>query len=126
MITTKRNLIHPQTYCLLKGKQSPVYYSSIADKEKRAVEIFEQVAAYFKTTKEDLLKKDRHREKVMARNIVAYFIKIKTKLDDGRVGNILQRDRTTVINSINKIKGFYDINSSEEIIQHIETLRILI
>lgn len=118
--------IHPQTYCLLKGKQSPVYYASVSDKEKRAEEIFEQIASYFKTTKEKLRNKDRHRENVMARDIVSYFIKIKTKLDDGRVAKIVNRDRTTVIHSVNKIKGFYKIAPSEEIIQHIETLRILI
>ena len=121
-----RQAIHPQTYCLLKGKQSSVYYATIEAKEKRAEEIFEQIASYFKTTKEGLLKKDRHREKVLARDVVAYFIKIKTKLDDGRIGKILQRDRTTIINSINKIRGFYDIGPNEEIIQHIEALRILI
>lgn len=118
--------IHPQTYCLLKGKQSPVYYASLDDKIKKAEEIFEQVAQYFKTTKEILRKNGRQRDKVMARDVAVYFIKIKTKLDDGRIGEIIHRDRTTAINALNKIKGFYLVSSDEEIIQHIETLRILI
>ena len=126
MITTKRNLIHPQTYCLLKGKQSQSYYRSVEDKEKRAKEIIEEVANYFKITKEQMLKKDRRKEIVVPRQIAIFLIKIRTKLDDGRIGQIIKKDRTTAIHAINLINDYYSVGHPEKVIQDIESLKQLI
>jgi chromosomal replication initiation ATPase DnaA len=126
MIATKRNMIHPQTYCLLKGKQSQSYYKSVEDKEKRAIEIIEEVARYFKITKEQILAKNRKRAIVTPRHIAIFLIKIRTKLDDGRIGQIIKKDRTTAIHAINLINDYYSVGHPEKVIQDIESLKQLI
>jgi chromosomal replication initiation ATPase DnaA len=122
----KRQMIHPQTYCLLKGKQPQKYYNSLQHRIEHANRILETVAKYFNITKEQLLKKDRRKEIVIPRQIAIYLIKIRTKLDDGKIGEIIKKDRTTAIHSINLINDYYSVGHPEKILQDIESLKGII
>jgi chromosomal replication initiator protein len=84
------------------------------------------VANYFKITKEQMLKKDRRKEIVVPRQIAIFLIKIRTKLDDGRIGQIIKKDRTTAIHAINLINDYYSVGHPEKVIQDIESLKQLI
>ena len=46
----EQQLIHPQTYTLLKGKQPPSYYSTEEKMLERGREIIEGVAKFFNYT----------------------------------------------------------------------------
>ena len=71
-------------------------------------EIEKEVCFYFGLDAESLHVKDRSKEVLKARQIVCY---ITTKLTDNtqeRIGNYFGQDRTTVINSINRVQDLID------------------
>jgi hypothetical protein len=51
---------------------------------------------------------------------------MRTKLDDGRIGQIIKKDRTTAIHAINLINDYYSVGHPEKVIQDIESLKQLI
>jgi len=64
------------------------------------------VANYYQISVEDMLKRDRHREFVKARQICMYFGKLLTDLSDRLIGeNVGGRDRGTVIHSFKTVKN---------------------
>lgn len=119
----EQQLIHPQTYTLLKGKQPPSYYSTEEKMLERGREIIEGVAKFFNYTVDEMLARSNKREFVEPRHIAAYLIKQKTILADGRIGELIKRDRTTAINSCNTIKDIIDINHPQEVVDWVKELR---
>jgi len=117
-------MIHPQTYTLLKGKQPPSYYATEEKMLERANDIINGVAAFFNYTREQMLKRSNKRDVVMARHLAVYLIKHKTILSDGKIGELMKRDRTTAINSYNTIQDIVDVNHPQEVIDWIKELRI--
>lgn len=120
----EQQLIHPQTYTLLKGKQPPSYYATEEKMLERANDIIDGVAKFFNYTREQMLKRSNKRDVVMARHLAVYLIKNKTILSDGKIGELMKRDRTTAINSYNTIQDIVDVNYPQEVIDWIKELRI--
>lgn len=120
----EKQMIHPQTYSLLKGKQPPSYYATEEKMLERANEIIDGVARFFNYTREQMLKRSNKRDVVMARHLAVYLIKHKTILSDGKIGELMKRDRTTAINSYNTIQDIVDVNYPQEVIDWIKELRI--
>lgn len=122
----EQQLIHPQTYTLLKGKQPPSYYATQERRVEKANQIIETVAKFFGFTKEELIKKNRSVKYVCPRQIAVYLVKTKLKISDQEVADIIKRDRTTVIYSVNYIKDVLYTNQQQNVIQWINDLKILI
>ena len=72
-------------------------------------DIIKAVCTYFFFTKEELIKRNRLRERVFARHIAVFFLRNELNFSLSTIGKIFNQDHTTVIHSINKIKGFIDI-----------------
>jgi chromosomal replication initiator protein len=51
------------------------------------------------------MSKYRGEEVALARQMSMYFAKDKTELNSDEIGKIFKRDRTTVLHSIQKIRG---------------------
>ena len=53
-----------------------------------------------------------------------YIIKVKTRLRDDAIARLFNRDRTTVIYSIQTIEGFLSIGKPEAFIKQLEELML--
>ena len=72
--------------------------------------IIDCVCEYFDTTHEVLRKPNRTRERVIARQLICYFVRKYTQKTLFEVGQLIgNRDHTTVIHSINTVNDFLDI-----------------
>jgi chromosomal replication initiation ATPase DnaA len=77
------------------------------DKEQQkeyAVEIAEKVCNYYQIKYGQMMSKYRGEEVTLARQMTMYFTKEKTELNGEEIGKIFNRDRTTVLYSIQKIR----------------------
>lgn len=126
MEVAKIEFIHPQTYCLLKGKQDPTYYKTLAHRIREAERIIGEVAKYFNMEAKDLLKKDRSKPYIIPRQVATYLVKIRTKLSDGEIAKIIKRDRTTVIHTMNLINGLISTEQQDIQLEHIYNLKRII
>lgn len=122
----QQQMIHPQTYTLLKGKQAPIYYKTEQVRKDKAKEIIEAVERYFKVDHERLMSKWRYRNLVIPRQIAMYIIKVKTKLSDGTIAEMFNRDRTTVIYAVQSIEGFLKLGHPSEIVEQVEEIKKLL
>ena len=78
------------------------------DKEQQkeyAVQIAEKVCDYYQIKYGQLMSKYRGEEVTLARQMTMYMTKEKTELNGEEIGQIFNRDRTTVLHSIQKIRG---------------------
>ena len=50
----QEQMIHPQTYALLKGKQPPIYYKTEEVRKEKAKQIIQTICRYYKVTEEQL------------------------------------------------------------------------
>ena len=78
------------------------------DKEQQkeyAVQIAEKVCNYYQIKYGQLMSKYRGEEVTLARQMTMYMTKEKTELNGEEIGQIFNRDRTTVLHSIQKIRG---------------------
>ncbi len=78
------------------------------DKEQQkeyAVQIAEKVCDYYQINYGQLMSKYRGEEVTLARQMTMYMTKEKTELNGEEIGQIFNRDRTTVLHSIQKIRG---------------------
>ena len=77
------------------------------DKEQQkdyAITMAEKVCDYYQVTYGQLMSKYRGEEVTLARQMAMYFTKDRTELNGEEIGNIFNRDRTTVLHSIQKIR----------------------
>lgn len=78
------------------------------DKEQQkeyAVQIAEKVCDYYQVKYGQLMSKYRGEEVTLARQMTMFMTKEKTELNGEEIGQIFNRDRTTVLHSIQKIRG---------------------
>jgi chromosomal replication initiator protein len=78
------------------------------DKEQQkeySIEIAEKVCNYYQVPYGQLMSKYRGEEVALARQMSMYFAKEKTELNSEEIAKIFKRDRTTVLHSIQKIRG---------------------
>lgn len=69
-----------------------------------AERVFTVVSTKYGTTKADICSKTKKREIVEARHVCAYLIRSLTNFSQNQIGALLNRDHTTVINSIEVCK----------------------
>lgn len=78
------------------------------DKEEQkayAIQVAEKVCDYYQIKYGQLMSKYRGEEVTLARQMTMYMTKEKTELNGEEIGQIFNRDRTTVLHSIQKIRG---------------------
>lgn len=78
------------------------------DKEQQkeyVIEMAEKICNYYQVSYGQLMSKYRGEEVTLARQMSMYFAKDKTELNGEEIGKIFNRDRTTVLHSIQKIYG---------------------
>jgi len=72
--------------------------------------VIESVCEYFNIAHEVLKKKNRKRERVIARQMICFFARKYTTLTLCEVGNLVGgKDHTTVIHSVNTVNDFIHI-----------------
>lgn len=69
------------------------------------IKMAEKVCDYYQIPYGQLMSKYRGEEVALARQMSMYFANDKTELNSEEIGKIFNRDRTTVLHSIQKIKG---------------------
>lgn len=67
--------------------------------------IIEAVCGHLKLTEKDVLSRSRYKERVYARHIIFYLLRKKTKITLKAAGELLHRDHTTVIHSIETLEN---------------------
>ena len=96
-------------------------YSEPATKEVSIEIIQEVVASYFKLKKDDLLSKRRTKDLATARQIAMYLCREMTDESLPQIGNMFERDHSTVIHAIDKIE--LDKNSNSKLKKTIDELK---
>jgi chromosomal replication initiation ATPase DnaA len=99
------------------------------DKEQQkeyAVEIAEKVCNYYQVKYGQLMSKYRGEEVTLARQMTMYLTKEKTALNGEEIAQLFNRDRTTVLHSISKIKGQLTNKFDDTIKNDIFNLNVLI
>lgn len=87
--------------------------------------IIESVCGYFGVTHEVLKKKNRLRERVIARHLICYFLRKYTNTTLFDVGQLIGgRDHTTVIHGVRTVTDFLHIKDGEflKMVFDIETI----
>jgi len=99
------------------------------DKEQQkeyAVEIAEKVCNYYQIKYGQMMSKYRGEEVTLARQMTMYLTKEKTALNGEEIAKLFNRDRTTVLHSISKIKGQLSNKFDDTIKNDIFNLNVLI
>ena len=99
------------------------------DKEQQkeyAVEIAEKVCNYYQIKYGQLMSKYRGEEVTLARQMTMYLTKEKTELNGEEIAKIFNRDRTTVLHSISKIKGQLSNKFDDSIKKDVFNLNVLV
>jgi len=99
------------------------------DKEQQkeyAVEIAEKVCNYYQIKYGQLMSKYRGEEVTLARQMTMYLTKEKTALNGEEIAQLFNRDRTTVLHSISKIKGQLSNKFDDTIKNDIFNLNVLV
>ena len=99
------------------------------DKEQQkeyAVEIAEKVCNYYQIKYGQLMSKYRGEEVTLARQMTMYLTKEKTELNGEEIAKIFNRDRTTVLHSISKIKGQLSNKFDDTIKKDVFNLNVLV
>jgi chromosomal replication initiation ATPase DnaA len=99
------------------------------DKEQQkeyAVEIAEKVCNYYQIKYGQLMSKYRGEEATLARQMTMYLTKEKTELNGEEIAKIFNRDRTTVLHSISKIKGQLSNKFDDTIKKDVFNLNVLV
>jgi len=97
-------------------KISPYVYAGLGVKKVTFSKIQKVICSHFKVDFSDIESKSRERKFVIPRQLIAYFCKIYLDETLAEIGNLVNRDHSTVLNSIKVInnynetlKGFSDI-----------------
>lgn len=99
------------------------------DKEQQkeyAVQIAEKVCNYYQIKYGQLMSKYRGEEVTLARQMTMYLTKEKTALNGEEIAQLFNRDRTTVLHSISKIKGQLSNKFDDTIKNDIFNLNVLV
>lgn len=99
------------------------------DKEQQkeyAIEIAEKVCNYYQIKYGQMMSKYRGEEVTLARQMTMYLTKEKTNLNGEEIAKIFNRDRTTVLHSISKIKGQLSNKFDDSIKKDVFNLNVLI
>ena len=99
------------------------------DKEQQkeyAIEIAEKVCNYYQIKYGQLMSKYRGEEVTLARQMTMYLTKEKTDLNGEEIAKIFNRDRTTVLHSISKIKGQLSNKFDDSIKKDVFNLNVLV
>lgn len=99
------------------------------DKEQQkeyAIQIAEKVCNYYQIKYEQMMSKYRGEEVTLARQMTMYLTKEKTELNGEEIAKIFNRDRTTVLHSISKIKGQLSNKFDDTIKKDVFNLNVLI
>ncbi len=99
------------------------------DKEQQkqyAIEIAEKVCNYYQIKYGQMMSKYRGEEVTLARQMTMYFTKEKTELNGEEIGKIFNRDRTTVLYSIQKIREQLSNKFDDTIKKDIFNLNVLL
>ena len=99
------------------------------DKEQQkeyAVEIAEKVCNYYQIKYGQMMSKYRGEEVTLARQMTMYLTKEKTALSGEEIAKLFNRDRTTVLHSISKIKGQLSNKFDDTIKNDIFNLNVLV
>lgn len=99
------------------------------DKEQQkeyAIEIAEKVCNYYQIKYGQLMSKYRGEEVTLARQMTMYLTKEKTELNGEEIAKIFNRDRTTVLHSISKIKGQLSNKFDDSIKKDVFNLNVLV
>jgi chromosomal replication initiation ATPase DnaA len=91
-----------------------------------AVEIAEKVCNYYQIKYGQLMSKYRGEEVTLARQMTMYLTKEKTSLNGEEIAQLFNRDRTTVLHSISKIKGQLSNKFDDSIKNDIFNLNVLV
>ncbi len=99
------------------------------DKEQQkeyAIQIAEKVCNYYQIKYGQMMSKYRGEEVTLARQMTMYLTKEKTELNGEEIAKIFNRDRTTVLHSISKIKGQLSNKFDDSIKKDVFNLNVLI
>jgi chromosomal replication initiation ATPase DnaA len=99
------------------------------DKEQQkeyAVEIAEKVCNYYQIKYGQLMSKYRGEEVTLARQMTMYLTKEKTALNGEEIAQLFNRDRTTVLHSISKIRGQLSNKFDDTIKKDVFNLNVLV
>lgn len=125
MVST--TIIHPQSYVGMKGHiQVPIAALSRDQMNTRAKDIFHSCLKYFNFDFTQIVSKGRKGDAVYCRQIMCYMMRILTNLKDGEIAEYVNRDRTTVIHSIEVITGFLKVKDPEYVQVDIDTIKSML
>lgn len=96
------------------------------EQKEYAVEIAEKVCNYYQIKYGQLMSKYRGEEVTLARQMTMYLTKEKTELNGEEIAQIFNRDRTTVLHSIQKIRGQLSNKFDDTIKKDVFNLNVLI
>jgi len=99
------------------------------DKEQQkeyAIQIAEKVCNYYQIKYGQMMSKYRGEEVTLARQMTMYLTKEKTSLNGEEIAQLFNRDRTTVLHSISKIKGQLSNKFDDSIKNDIFNLNVLV
>lgn len=97
------------------------------EKQKEyAVQIAEKVCNYYQIKYGQMMSKYRGEEVTLARQMTMYLTKEKTELNGEEIAQIFNRDRTTVLHSIQKIRGQLSNKFDDTIKKDVFNLNVLV
>jgi chromosomal replication initiation ATPase DnaA len=96
------------------------------EQKEYAVEIAEKVCNYYQIKYGQLMSKYRGEEVTLARQMTMYLTKEKTELNGEEIAQIFNRDRTTVLHSIQKIRGQLSNKFDDTIKKDVFNLNVLV
>ena len=96
------------------------------EQKEYAIEIAEKVCNYYQIKYGQMMSKYRGEEVTLARQMTMYLTKEKTNLNGEEIAKIFNRDRTTVLHSISKIKGQLSNKFDDTIKNDIFNLNVLL
>ena len=96
------------------------------EQKEYAVEIAEKVCNYYQIKYGQLMSKYRGEEVTLARQMTMFLTKEKTELNGEEIAQIFNRDRTTVLHSISKIRGQLTNKFDDTIKKDVFNLNVLV
>lgn len=86
--------------------------------KKKYTVIIDTVCEFYKITQETLAIRSKKTEIVYRRQMAHYFLKRYTSLNEKMIGMVIngcEYERTTIINSIQAIKDYYDTDEAKRL-----------
>jgi chromosomal replication initiation ATPase DnaA len=91
-----------------------------------AITVAEKVCEYYQIPYGQLMSKYRGEEVALARQMSMYLTKEKTELNSEEIAKIFKRDRTTVLHSVQKIRGQLSNKFDDTIKTDVFNLNVLV